>query len=251
MLHDVIEFCSTELEKQLHWKSRNLFSITEEGRLHTNPSAITSLIEHICDSSRALSEIAARSFWHRAGFAKINLLDDYHSTPNIRLHIWTENSKMPELNGVHIHPWHLWSTVIEGSLKFRIYRRSEVAGDEYAERILNAIEHKGFQEQPNGKSKLITTFDATMTAGTSYFFLAGDIHDAAPGSSDRTLTCAIRSQFLTKESRAFDQPQIEKPVFATQSRITAPELLNLLADEKRVPVCRNTNIQDLLTRQVA
>jgi hypothetical protein len=250
MLHEVIEFCSNELEKQLHWKSRNLFSISEEGQLCSNPSAITNLIEHICADSHALSEIADRSFWHRAGFAKINLLADYHSTPNIRLHIWTEDSKMPELNGVHIHPWHLWSTVVEGSLRFRIYRRSEVAGDEYSERILHAIEHKGFQEQPNGKSKLMTSFDATMTAGTSYFFLAGDIHDAAPGSKDRTLTCAIRSQFLTNESRAFDQPQIEKPIFATQKRITARELLVLLAGE-RIPVCTNTNIQDLFTRQVA
>ncbi len=251
MLQDVIKYFSTELEKQLQWKCPNLFSINEKGQLHTNVSEITNLIQHICDNSHAVSEIANRSFWHRAGFAKINLLDDYHSTPNIRLHIWSENSKMSELNGVHIHPWHLWSTVIEGSLRFRIYRRSEVIGQEYSERVLHAIEHKGFQEQPNGKSKLITTFDATMTAGTSYFFMAGDIHDAAPGSNDRTLTCAIRSQFLTKESRAFDQPQIEKPVFATQRPITAPELVSLLTDEKRVPVRGNTNIQGLLTHQFA
>jgi len=76
-----------------------------------DPSALAAWLVSFDDEERA-ARCAARSYWHRNGFAKLVL----HATPDfrIRLHVWPEGTGRPGEPNPHSHRWDFASSVLCG-----------------------------------------------------------------------------------------------------------------------------------------
>lgn len=78
------------------------------------------LLDRLLKSPSDLAEVAARSYNHDNGFAKIILVDGAGRTPSLRLHAWADPEDA-EMGNIHNHCWNFSSYVISGSLAFEEY----------------------------------------------------------------------------------------------------------------------------------
>jgi hypothetical protein len=86
--------------------------------LRENVSGVRRLLTGLANDPALAGEIAARSYWHSNGFAKLVLHENDAPEFRVRLHVWTDGSG-PAAQGyqnVHTHRWPFASVVLCGSL---------------------------------------------------------------------------------------------------------------------------------------
>jgi hypothetical protein len=67
---------------------------------------------------KAILEHAEHFNWTLQGFGMLRL----YLSKNLRLHVWTNVGKVPNVSTVHDHPWHFKSTVVAGQISNRLYK---------------------------------------------------------------------------------------------------------------------------------
>jgi hypothetical protein len=88
--------------------------------LHDQRVQLFGTLTTILDTSSLQCAIAARSYWHPNGFAKL-VLADHPQTGQVRLHVWPE---VPADHDIHGHAWDYKSTTVTGELIEVTYREA-------------------------------------------------------------------------------------------------------------------------------
>ncbi|GAA4846088.1 hypothetical protein GCM10023201_42030 [Actinomycetospora corticicola] len=133
-----------------------------------NPSFAV-LLANLPYSPGALAEIAARSYWHSNGFAKIVLAtdDDGEDGGKLRLHVWPEalDDAPRGESDPHGHRWDFASTVLVGK-GFDVveYQLVEQGGDLYG----------GYEYDP--RTGLRGGIEVQLQAGPSLLRPVGDVY---------------------------------------------------------------------------
>jgi len=86
--------------------------------VHDRRVGLAARLATISRSPSDLEAIAARSYWHPNGFAKLVLEDD-HDQGQLRLHVWPV---LPDEDDIHGHAWRYESVVVGGELTEITYR---------------------------------------------------------------------------------------------------------------------------------
>jgi hypothetical protein len=88
--------------------------------LVTSPTIVDLLMEiraAICRDKRVLKSLAAQSYQHENGFAKVTILEDELNRFRLRLHCWRSGDFSQESGNIHNHRFHCVSHVFRGSLR--------------------------------------------------------------------------------------------------------------------------------------
>jgi hypothetical protein len=75
-------------------------------------AGLAARLDAISRSRSQQDDIAARSYWHPNGFAKL-VLDDHPGRGQLRLHVWPT---LPDDDDIHGHAWYYESVVVDGKL---------------------------------------------------------------------------------------------------------------------------------------
>ena len=94
--------------------------------LHAQHARLSETLVAILGSRSRLDAVAARSYWHPNGFAKV-VLDRRRRSGEVRLHIWPRH---PHDEDIHGHAWKYESIVLAGELTEAAYRESESGEDD-------------------------------------------------------------------------------------------------------------------------
>lgn len=161
-------------------------------RLCAQPDLLDVALTTIRAERATRQAVAARSYWHPNGFAKVvlNTGADY----SLRLHVWTERRPWSGDLNPHGHRWEFASWVIAGAL--REFTFSEVASGEPAGTFHRCEYGRrpggGRYLQPVGDVTLYRTDEMLRTAGHVYDCARTVVHAVDPVGSDLIATLVVQ-----------------------------------------------------------
>lgn len=116
------------------------------------------------------------------GMLRMNL------SPTIRLHVWSEKYKVPNVSDIHTHPWNLTSTVIAGRIQDTTFWQGLGNVEETKEYLYAKIQcgpGGGMVGQKN-TIRLSEKNTRSVVEGQAYYLHSSTIHQSKP--EDGTVT---------------------------------------------------------------
>jgi hypothetical protein len=167
------------------------------------------------------AQVAARSYWHHNGFAKLVL----HAERNfrIRMHVWPKGDNRLGETNPHGHRWNFASEVLCGDgLETEDYHESP-----------NGVEHIKYcylgglnSLTPIDHVRLASERKKVIGANQRHTVDTDVIHTVHPLGSDVVATLVVQSRALTEETSVYCVPgkAVDEPIKA----ITPAEVANLM-----------------------
>jgi hypothetical protein len=144
-------------------------------------------LDSLLRSKKEMKSIASNSYNHLNGFSKIVLQDDEKRDIKLRLHLWTEKPKTPEMEvgDAHDHRWSYVSIPLFGEFKETRYKErpvKESRGND--KKIRYKCFSRGKTEWLNlerfQEVRLEKVEENTRIKGELYYCKAGQIHTIHP-----------------------------------------------------------------------
>jgi hypothetical protein len=163
-----------DIKERLEGAVENGSSSTFEGsesiiRRLAEPQALRSMIGQIMADESALTDIAARSYYHANSFLKVVLMAGDKNPWKLRLHMW---HPQPNVAGtitedIHSHRWDFTTALVVGEYLAQEFRVG--SGTDYHHFKYRPIgKGKTFSLEAQGTEQLTRVFEAILPAGTVY-----------------------------------------------------------------------------------
>ena len=140
-------------------------------------------------SPDALAEIAARSYRHDNGFAKIVLRSGQHGRGAVRLHVWPADGGADR--NIHNHCWDFASIVLAGRLEFEEFVVDGESAVNARHYVYDAATDFDYTLRLRGATRLRSVARGIRGAGDAYEMSSTALHRTAgvPGAVTVTLLC--------------------------------------------------------------
>jgi hypothetical protein len=158
-------------------------------------------LRRIVDDPDEAARVAAGSYYHANGFAKLVLHADQHL--QIRLHVWLPGSGRRGETNPHGHRWDFASTVLAGT-GLVITEYAECATDTGREYVRHSYD--GAELDPTGAVHLRSTCIYTIPNGDPYVTPSTAVHTVDPLGTSLVATLVVQGA-----SRALTTPVYRVP----------------------------------------
>jgi hypothetical protein len=95
--------------------------------LRAHPDLLTSAVAALRARDTERADVAARSYWHPNGFAKVVLRTDVRYS--VRLHVWSNRRSWSGDLNPHGHRWEFASWVLSGGLREAFFSEAAATGE--------------------------------------------------------------------------------------------------------------------------
>lgn len=151
---------------------------------------LESLLERIASSGAETAAVAARSYVHDNGFAKLVLTAPDESGESLRLHVWPDGEPQP--GNIHNHCWDFASIVLEGALEYEEFgldAEGDVAATAFS---FGGTQNLSYELEHRGTVKLRSTTRGSHTEGSIYEMAAETLHRSWSTAGMETMTLLAR-----------------------------------------------------------
>jgi hypothetical protein len=207
--------------------------------LRVNPDILTAAIEALRADEASRAAVAARSYWHPNGFAKVVLRAG--ARHSVRLHVWSDRRPWSGDLNPHGHRWEFASWVLSGGLREAFY--SEVAAaDEDAvgvfHRCLYGRDADCRYLRPIRDVALYQTSQTTRAAGAVYGCAGSVVHAVDPVGPAPIATVVVQGPPAVDSTVVYlhpDAPREHREQALTESDLdlALDTVLRLLNDSLR------------------
>ncbi|WP_372666591.1 hypothetical protein [Amycolatopsis kentuckyensis] len=159
-----------------------------------DPHAFGCWLKEATRDSRELKAMAARSYWHSNGFAKLVLHTSVEPEFKIRMHVWPRSgaSRRGEPNP-HSHRWEFASTVLAGrGVVVPEYREASEGGDLFGRYRYGTDPDAPEALVADGSVRLVKVKSPRVFRGDVYSCGTDVIHTLEPLGTDLTATLVIQ-----------------------------------------------------------
>jgi hypothetical protein len=184
-----------------------------------NHDAVAAWLDGLCQNDSTVRDLAARSYWHPNGFAKLVLHVSREPEFRIRLHVWPVVPAGPLLgeSNPHSHRWEFASTVITGDgLHMAEYRETERGGKPYDRYRYGGDAGDPAALLPDGVVRLTRIESPYVHRGQIYSCDTTVVHTVVPIGVGLTATLVIQGPHRSSSTvvyctpgRSEDQPNGE------------------------------------------
>ena len=199
---------------------------------------LRALLRSLASDSRRAGEIAAASYWHPNGFAKLVVHSHREPEFHLRLHVWPNGSPdrpMFETANIHNHRWAFASVVVAGGLHVEYFEETREF-DVDDPKVLPCTRYRYALAPPAPYGRLEPEGTTTLLAvgGNSYGWperhscSASDLHIVAPFVEEFTATLLVQGPVRTDHALVY-QPLGRKPLVFTGRPVTPGEVTALIA----------------------
>jgi hypothetical protein len=201
-----------------------------------DPSAFGRWLEDMTRDAEAVRVIAARSYWHPNGFAKLVLHSSADPQFKIRMHVWprSRTSSRGETNP-HSHRWEFASTLIAGrGMLMSEYREVAEGGSPFIRYRYGTNPALPALLVADGAARLAEARSPRLSRGGVYVCGTEVIHTAEPLGEHLTVTVVVQGPHRTSTTVVFRSPdasedQPNRPLSAADFR----QLVNAVVTEVR------------------
>jgi hypothetical protein len=203
-------------------------------RVVAAPEGCLRWLDRLRSDTAEVATVAARSYWHPNGFAKLIL----HPGPavRIRLHVWPAAAgvRLGESNP-HSHRWEFASTVLAGGgLDMVEYAETATGGTPYARYRYGADPTDRAALRRDGLVRLVPVRTPVARPGAVYSCDTTVVHTVAPVGAALTATLVFQGPQRTPSTVVYrdpalgdDQPNV--PLTPTEARVLLTAVLTARA----------------------
>lgn len=200
--------------------------------------ALRALLRSIASDPRRAAGVAAASYWHPNGFAKLVLHSHHDPEFHVRLHVWPDGGpdrSMFDTANIHNHRWRFASVVLAGGLHVEYFEETrEFDVDE--EKVLPCTRYSYALAPgaPFGRLQAEGTATLLSVGGNSYGWPErhyGDdkeLHIVTPFVGEFTATLLVQGPVRTDHALVY-QPLGRRPLVDTGRAVTPAEVAGLVA----------------------
>lgn len=203
-----------------------------------DPCALGCWLAGVARDATTAAAVAARSYWHPNGFAKLVLHTSTKPEFKLRMHIWLDSagSRRGETNP-HSHRWDFASTVIAGQgILVPEYREDAESGAPFTRYRYGADPAYPARLIAEGGVHLVETRSPQILRGEVYACDTEVIHTLEPLGQDLTATVVVQGPHRTSVTAVFCAPcESEDQPNRSLSVMELQELLSAVVAE--VPGC--------------
>lgn len=157
----------------------------------------------------AARDVAARSYWHPNGFAKLVLYSSDEPEFRLRLHVWpavTTGLRLGESNP-HSHRWEFASVVAVGDGMHMVeYVETEQGGKPYRRHRYGADPADRAALVADGSVRLARTRSPHVYCGQTYSCDTAVVHTVVPIGTGVTATLVVQGPQLTPVTVVYREP---------------------------------------------
>ena len=169
--------------------------------------------------------VAARSYWHPNGYAKLVIADSPQG--QTRLHVWTE---IGDGGDIHDHAWDYQSTVLAGALREERYSQIE-------SRLGRWMWRHDYERTGNLEWTLTDPIQVRLIRGIEHNLAAGDHQTGRPGTIHRFYAVQVPAVTLIRVGPVRGRSHVYRP---------GPELMTVAP--RAISSADVTGLLDLATR---
>lgn len=173
-----------------------------------DPSAFASWLAAVARDTTAAGAVAARSYWHPNGFAKLVLHTSAEPEFKLRMHIWLDSTEpgRGETNP-HRHRWEFASTVIAGrGILVPEYREDAGTGAPFTRYRYGTDPARPAALVADGAVRLVGTRSPQVLKGAVYACDTEVIHTLEPLGQGLTATVVVQGPHRTSATAVYCAP---------------------------------------------
>lgn len=201
-----------------------------------NDEPVRAMLRAIATDPRQAAAIAADSYWHPNGFAKLVLQGHADPEFHLRLHVWpngSPNRPMFEIANIHNHRWPFASVVLAGGLHVEYFEETREF-DIDDPKVLPATRYSYAQAPgaPYGRLQMEGTVTLLAVGGNSYGWPerhsceARELHLVTPFIDEFTATLLVQGETCNDSALVY-QPLGRKPLVLSTRPVTPDEVVEL------------------------
>jgi hypothetical protein len=196
-------------------------------RAHAEPAALRGIFEEIRRDPARLAEVAARSYEHENGFAKVVLHEAGGS--KLRLHVWRPGLGVPAQENIHDHRWDFASAVICGVLRSDEFAPSGTSHGErcHAYRYQRVEGSADYRLESIGRLRLARTQSRRIHAGESYYLHHSVMHRIVHDHPGVTATLVLTGEPVAADCGLYASRPMPARGSPQQRRLEPEELARL------------------------
>jgi hypothetical protein len=181
---------------------------------------------------RLAADVAARSYWHSNGFAKLVLHVDDANGARLRLHVWPEASRpRTGYQNVHNHRWPFVAAVLCGAVRVQLFEEVVASTEDAPYPYVKYVYDAGAPMlvapfSTVGRCALRDLGDAVYKAGEAHSCSTVELHTVAAEVPGITATLVIQGPAQRRSALVYQQagrPLLED----TGERLTSEEVSDL------------------------
>jgi hypothetical protein len=189
-------------------------------------------LDELTYDERLAADVAARSYWHSNGFAKLVLHVDEANGSRLRLHVWPDAARRrTAYQNVHNHRWPFLAVVLCGAVRVRLFEEVDPPTDDTPRSFVKYVYDAGaptlvapFREVE--RCALRDVGDAVYEAGEAHSCSTIELHTVTPNVSGTAATLMIQGP--AKDGSALVYQDAVRPLLVdTGERLTAKEVSDL------------------------
>jgi len=196
------------------------------GMVRDGPHAFVRWLDGLTRDGPIVRTIAARSYWHPNGFAKLVLHISAQPDFKIRMHVWPESgtAKRGESNP-HSHRWEFASTLLTGrGMLVTEYQEAAEGGKPYTRYHYGTNPAEPAALVANGAVRLGEVKWPRLTRGDVYSCDTEVVHTAEPLGADLTATAVVQGPRRTPATAVYCAPgesddQPNRPLSVSELRL--------------------------------
>jgi hypothetical protein len=192
-----------------------------------------SLEELTCDD-RLAADVAARSYWHSNGFAKLVVHVDDVTGSRLRLHVWPQAGRRGAgYQNVHNHRWPFLAVVLCGAVRVQLFEEVDLPAGDAQRSFVKYVYDAGaptliapFREV--ARRALRDLGDAVYEAGEAHSCSTIELHTVTANVPGTTVTLLIQGPVQRRSALVYQhagRPLLED----TGERIAPKEVSDLVS----------------------
>jgi hypothetical protein len=199
--------------------------------LRAHRPGVRSLLDMVRTDPSLTDEVAARSYWHSNGFAKLLVHLDPATDVRLRLHVWSAD-RAAGYENVHDHRWPFASMVLCGALEVEEF--SDVDADRPGAVRCTALRYDGADGRPDnrlvptGKTGLRSMGRRRYGAPGTHVCDTGVLHAVRALDGPLTSTLVVQGAARSRTARVYQRVD-RAPLEDTGEAITPAEVVGLVS----------------------
>jgi hypothetical protein len=251
---NVVHRLSEELAALIEDESTDLHGLRRAAeQVCEDEKALRRALEGLAFDNALAEAVAADSYWHSNGFAKLNLVRHAEPTFRLRLHVWPtggESGPAFQHTNIHTHRWEFASLVLAGGVHIEEFAET----DDYADATSLVCDRYRYLTpggsvfghlRPEGTAVLTSLGYKVHRAGAVHDCDIERLHIVAPLDGEFTATLVVQGPAALETALVY-QRRGREPAVDTGLPLTADEVRSLAVQTLDHMAARPEGSGDLL-----
>jgi len=213
----------------------NLF--TDFGKKFNEGDFVHQIAENIKKDDLANKNLAAKSYSHENGFAKLVIWENENSMFRLRLHFWDGSNKIN--SNIHNHRFNFTSFILKGAIKNFTWILDD-KGDNFSYyHYLPRLENGTYKMHKIGNAKLRISEETILTEGDVYYLSHETLHTSENWSENLVTLFIEDRSVLGKYAKVYTNRYTNDDDFIINS--PPLEMQDYIKTLERISSCLQTN----------